>query len=106
VPTNDVVLTSIFMALEGAFAYSAFLPSIMTIGTFVDTPDKVVMIRKGELVGTAFLLGLAGITAAIMKSAVPFVFGILAGGLTLVVYELALKDAPINRIDNANGATY
>jgi hypothetical protein len=102
---NDVILTSIFMALEGAFAYSAFLPSIMTIGTFVDTPEKVAMIRKGEAVGTAFLLALAGITAAVMKSAVPFIFGVVAGGLTLIVYEMALKDAPVYAAQG-NGETY
>ena len=91
---KDVVLMSVFMALEGAFAYSAFLPSIMTIGTFVDSPEKVAMIRQGEIVGTIFLAGLSGITAMIVKSPIPIVAGFLAGALAVGVYEMALKNAP------------
>lgn len=94
--SSEIVITSVFMALEGAFAYSAFLPSIMTIGTFVDSPEKVVMIRKGELVGSAFLIGLSVAVSVATKSAMPLVFGLAAGGLALLVYEWALRDAPVN----------
>lgn len=93
--SSEVVLTSVFMALEGAFAYSAFLPSIMTIGTFVDSQEKVTMIRKGEIVGTAFLVGLSVTVSGVTKSILPLVFGLLAGGLALAVYEWALRDAPV-----------
>lgn len=92
---EDIVLTSVFVALEGAFAYSAFLPSIMTIGTFVDTEAKVRAIREGELVGTLFLVGLSLTVAAIMKSAVPLLTAAAAGLLTIGIYEYALKHAPI-----------
>lgn len=94
---NDLVLTSVFMALEGAFAYSAFLPSIMTIGTFVDSPEKVRAIREGEVVGTVFLLALSLTVSSIMKSPVPLFAGLLAGGLAVGVYEYALTHAPINK---------
>jgi|SRR5215472_14301338 len=93
--SSEVVLTSVFMALEGAFAYSAFLPSIMTIGTFVDSEEKVSMIRQGEVVGTLFLLGLSVTVAAVTRSMLPLVFGIAAGGLALFVYEYALRSAPV-----------
>ena len=93
--SSEVVLTSVFMALEGAFAYSAFLPSIMTIGTFVDSEEKVRMIRQGEFIGSLFLLGLSVTVAAVTKSAMPLVFGVTAGALALFVYEFALKSAPI-----------
>jgi hypothetical protein len=92
--TNSIVLTSVFMALEGAFAYSAFLPSIMTIGTFVDTQAKVDMIREGELTGTVFLIALSAITSLIMKSPFPALFGGIAGALALFVYERALRNSP------------
>ena len=92
---SDIVLTSVFMALEGAFAYSAFLPSIMTIGTFVDSPEKVAMIRQGEIVGTLFLLGLSLTVAAVMKSPLPAILGIGSGVLAIGVYEYALRGAPI-----------
>lgn len=92
---KDVVLTSVFMALEGAFAYSAFLPSIMTIGTFVDSHDKVHMIRQGEIVGSLFLLGLSFTVAGVTHSALPAIMGIGAGVLAIGVYEFALRGAPI-----------
>lgn len=92
--SNEVVITSVFMALEGAFAYSAFLPSIMTIGTFVDSPEKVKMIREGEMVGTAFLLGLSVTVSAVVKSPLPLIFGMIAGAIAVGVYEFALRGSP------------
>lgn len=92
--SNEIVVTSVFMALEGAFAYSAFLPSIMTIGTFVDSEEKVAMIRQGELVGSAFLLGLSITVSLVVKSPLPLFFGVLAGALALSVYEWALRGSP------------
>lgn len=91
---NDVVLTSVFMALEGAFAYSAFLPSIMTIGTFVDSPEKIAMIRQGEVVGSLFLVGLSITVSGVTKSPLPMLFGLAAGALAVVVYEFALRKSP------------
>jgi len=92
--SGEIVVTSVFMALEGTFAYRAFLPSIMTIGTFVDTPEKVAMIRQGEFVGTAFLVGLAVTVSFVVKSPLPLFFGLIAGALALSVYEWALRGAP------------
>jgi hypothetical protein len=97
---GNVVLISIFMALEGLFAYSAFLPSIMTTGTFVDTPEKVVMIRQGELVGTFFLVVLAIITAYITRSKWPVLMGIGAGLLALAIYEFSLRQSPAFKMGN------
>jgi hypothetical protein len=92
--TESIVLTSVFIALEGAFAYSAYLPSIMTIGTFVDTPEKIHMIRQGEIVGSVFLVLLAGISSMITKSIMPLIMGLVAGCGTIFVYEKALRNAP------------
>jgi hypothetical protein len=102
---KDIVLTSVFMALEGAFAYSAFLPSIMTIGTFVDTPEKIRMIREGEIVGTAFLVGLSVTVAYITKSPLPLIAGLAAGGLAIGVYEYALRKAPAHNNGGDTGYT-
>lgn len=92
--SSEIVVTSVFMALEGAFAYSAFLPSIMTIGTFVDSPQKVRMIREGEVVGTAFLIALSITVSAVTKSPLPLLMGLSAGAIALGVYEYALRNSP------------
>lgn len=95
--SNSTVLVSIFMALDGLFAYSAFLPSIMTVGTFVDSESKMVMIRQGEVVGTLFLVALSIITSAVMKSKLPLLFGLLAGLVALLIYEYSLSQSPAVR---------
>ena len=91
---NDEVIFSIFMALEGLHAYSAFLPSIMTIGTFVDDEEKVRMIRQGEITATVFLAALSSSVAIMVKSWYPLIMAAIAGGVMLCVYEYALSHAP------------
>lgn len=91
---RDVVLTSVFVAFEAAFSYSAFLPSIMTIGTFVDSPQKVVMIRQGEVVSTLLSLGVAVVVALIYKDPLPVFMMALAAITMIGVYEWALRGSP------------
>lgn len=91
---KDVVLTSVFVAFEAAFSYSAFLPSIMTIGTFVDSSQKVKMIRQGEIISTLLSLGVAASVAAIYKSILPLLAMGFAAVVMVGVYEWALRDCP------------
>ena len=91
---SNEVLFSIFMSLEGLHAYSAFLPSIMTIGTFVDSPEKVRMIREGQLIASGYLALLAGSVSYMIKSWWPLIMAFVAGTITLAVYEYALRSAP------------
>jgi hypothetical protein len=95
---SDTVLVSVFMALDGLFAYSAFLPSIMTVGTFVDSEDKIKMIRQGEVVGTFFLIALSILTAYIMRSWWPLAAGLGAGILALIIYEFSLQQSPAMKL--------
>lgn len=92
--SGEVLLTSAFVAYESAFSYSQFLPSIMTIRTFVDSADKVAAIRHGEIIGTVFTVGFASMFAFIMRSPLPLVLAAIAVGFTLAVYEWALRQAP------------
>jgi hypothetical protein len=92
--SGEILLTSAFIAYESAFSYSQFLPSIMTIGTFVDTPEKINMIRHGEIIGTVFTGGFAVLFALIMRSAMPLILAGIAVTFTLLVYEWALRRAP------------
>lgn len=93
---DDAVIISIFMALEGVHAYSAFLPSVFTIKTFVKTDYGRKMIREGELMASLFLVALAITTCKITKSVMPAIFAGLAGGMMVGVYEYALYKAPVN----------
>lgn len=91
---GELMLTSAFIAYESAFSYSQFLPSIMTIRTFVDSPEKVEAIRHGEIVGTLFTGGFAALFAYILRSPLPLVLAGLAVAFTLIAYEWALRGAP------------
>ncbi len=91
---GEILLTSAFIAYESAFSYSQFLPSIMTIKTFVDSADKITAIRHGEIIGSVFVAGFAAMFAIIMRSALPLVMAGIAVGFTLAVYEWALRGAP------------
>lgn len=93
---DDKIVISIFMALEGVHAYSAFLPSVFTIKTFVSTEDGKKMIREGEVMASLFLLALALATSYIAKSKWPFVLAMVTGGGMLAVYEFALYRCPAN----------
>lgn len=94
---EDVLMISIFLALEGVHAYSAFLPSVFTIKTFVSTSEGHAMIREGEVMASIFLIALASTTVVITKSFLPLILGLLAGGGMILVYEHALARAPVNR---------
>ena len=91
---GEILLTSIFVATESAFAYSAMLPSLMTIRTFVDSPDKVAAIRKGEFIASAFAGILAAAVSLVTRSWIPAVFTAIACGFMVVVYEWGLRSAP------------
>lgn len=87
---EDTVVLSIFMALEGVHAYSAFLPSVFTIRTFVDTPLGRAMIREGELFASIFLVSLSFVVSIIAKSPLPLILGCATGAGMILVYERAL----------------
>lgn len=92
--TEDTTLISIFLALEGVHAFSAFLPSVFTIQTFVHTEQGRKMIREGEVSASLFLVALALVTSKITKSMMPLVMGGIAGAVMLGVYEYALYRCP------------
>lgn len=93
--SEDKLMISIFLALEGVHAYSAFLPSVFTIKTFVSTEEGVAMIREGEIMASIFLFALASTTVVITKSILPLLLGVITGAGMIAVYEYALARAPI-----------
>lgn len=92
--SGEILLTSAFIAYETSFNFSQFLPSIMTIKTFVDSPDKVTAIRHGEVIATAYSGTFAILFSLILRSPLPVIMAALAIGLTVCVYEWALRGAP------------
>ena len=92
--SGEVLLTSAFIAYETAFAFSQYLPSIMTIRSFVDTQAKLRMIREGELVAGAFAGTFAVIFSLILRSWLPLALAGAAVLVTVGTYEWALRGCP------------
>lgn len=87
---KEQILLGVFVAVEGAHAYSAFLPSIFTIRRFRDTQTQK-DIRDGEVIGSLFVLALGGVVAAITRSALPLLLAMVTAGVMVSVYEWALR---------------
>lgn len=93
-PSTHDVLMSAFVAVEGAHAFSAFLPSIFTIRAFTaHNPGAAKAIRDGEIIGTAFAVGLGAVVSALIGSKLPVTFSIVTSMVMVSVYEYALRTA-------------
>lgn len=84
-------------------AYSAFLPSIMTIRTFVGDERAVRDIREGELFGSAFVLLIGAAGSMLTKKNAPFAVSLVSIAVMISVYEYALRSRRGNR-QMADGA--
>jgi hypothetical protein len=91
---DNKIVISIFMGLEGVHAYSAFLPSVFTIQTFVQDNEGVKMIRQGEIMASIYLIVLAIAVGYITKSKWPVVMALATGTAMIGVYEFALSRCP------------
>lgn len=91
---DNTIVISIFMGLEGVHAYSAFLPSVFTIKTFVQDDNGVRMIREGEIMASAYLIVLAIAVGSITKSRWPVIMALVTGVAMIGVYEYALARCP------------
>ena len=78
-------------------AYSAFLPSIMTIRTFVGDERAVRDIREGELFGSAFVLLIGAAGSMLTKKNAPFMVSLVSIAVMISVYEYALRSRRGNR---------
>ena len=89
-------MLSAFTALESAHLYSAFLPSIFTIGTFVADERGVKLIREGELTATVAAFALGSIVAKLVNNPLPFYFTLAVIAGMLWTYERALAGAAMS----------
>lgn len=91
-PREDV-LWGAFVGFETAHFYSAFLPSVFTISTFVHDEKGISSLRRGEFYATAFALGLGWTVSELTDSSLPFIFAAITAAFMLVVYEISIKES-------------
>jgi hypothetical protein len=90
---NEKVLIGVFVATEGAHAFSAFMPSYLTIGSFVRTPQDLAHLRSGYFPATVFNLALGGVVSALIKSVWPMVLAGAVSGLMITTYEHKIRES-------------
>lgn len=89
---NEDLLFSVFVAVEGAHAFSAFMPSWFTVKKFANEDGDRSKLRSGYLPAAIFNLALGGTVSVLKKSVMPLVFSVLIIVFMIVMYEGALSE--------------
>jgi hypothetical protein len=89
---DDKLTVALLIAVEVAFGFSAFEPSIFTIRHFAEQPETEESIRIGEVLAVGFSMLIAIIAGMITKSVLPVVFTMASCFGMVMVYEWALKN--------------
>jgi hypothetical protein len=88
---RDDILLAVFVAVEGAHAFSAFMPSTYTTLKFAGDPGDAAMLRMGYIPAVMFNLILGGIVSFFAKSKKPIVASLLViVGMTMF-YEWGIR---------------
>lgn len=88
---DDKVILSVFVAVEGAHAFSAFMPSAFTIQKFATDGEDKAKLRKGYAPAIAFNLALAGSVSYLSQSPLPLLASLLVIAFMLAVYESSIS---------------
>jgi hypothetical protein len=89
-PTG-VVLIGVFVAVEGAHAFSAFMPSYFTVSKFAKGEVDRQRLREGYGPAVAFNLALGGVVSAIVHDMRPLLFSVVVSLLMVGMYERAIQ---------------
>lgn len=88
---DSVLLLSIFVAVEGAHAFSAFMPSYFTVQKFARSPGDVAKLRAGYAPAVAFNLILGGVVSALVKDKRPIVVSAVVTAGMIALYERGIR---------------
>ena len=85
------LLISLFVAVEGAHAFSAFMPSYFTVAKFASGVEDRQRLRSGYAPAVAFNLILGGATAGLIRDARPMICALLVSVFMVAMYERAIN---------------
>ena len=89
---NDKFTIALLIAVEVAFGFSAFEPSVFTIRHFAAQEQTMESIRIGEYLAVGFSLLIAAVASAMTKSMLPLMFTAVSCSGMVCVYEWALQN--------------
>lgn len=88
---DESILLGVFVAVEGAHAFSAFMPSWFTIRKFgSEDLEDTRRLRSGYLPAVLFNFVLGGSVSAITKTMWPLILSVLVTLFMLAMYEGAI----------------
>ncbi len=88
---NNELILSIFVGVEGAHAFSAFMPSYFTVKKFAGDSEDREALRSGYYPAILFNLALGGAVAAFTKDARPFIVSLVVILFMILMYEGAVR---------------
>lgn len=86
---NDLLL-SVFVGVEIAHAFSAFMPSWFTVQKFATDNGDIDKLRSGYIPSVIFGLILSGIVSKLIKNPTPLIIGISVMIFMIAMYEGAI----------------
>lgn len=86
-----------FVGVEGAHAFSAFMPSWFTVQKFADGEGDKSKLRSGYVPAVVFNLVLAGVVSKMSKSLAPLMVASL-----VIVFMVAMYEGAINQKETTN----
>jgi hypothetical protein len=90
---DDTLIIAIFVAVEGAHAFSAFMPSYFTVRKFASGSEDVSMLRSGYFPAVTFNLLLGIVVSVLVKNPAPLILAGLVSGGMICLYERAIQTA-------------
>ena len=93
---DSKVTIALLIAVEVAFGFSAFEPSIFTIRHFAAQPQTIESIRIGEALAVGYSMLIAIVAGYITKSTLPVVFTMISCAMMVAIYEWALTSPEVN----------
>jgi hypothetical protein len=85
------LLLSIFVAVEGAHAFSAFMPSYFTVKKFANRPEDLQSLRSGYVPAILFNAVLGGTVSYLTDSPYPLAFAFVVSLSMVLLYENAIR---------------
>lgn len=86
---EDITL-SMLVAVEGAHAFSAFMPSYFTVKKFASDNDDAAKLRSGYIPAVAFNLVLGLLVSILLKKPLPLVMSAVVVIFMIMLYEGAI----------------
>lgn len=87
---DEQILLSVFVAVEGAHAFSAFMPSYFTVKKFADQSEDVSRLRSGYVPAVAFNVALGSLVSALTRKPAPLIMTIIVSIFMIAMYEGAV----------------